>query len=159
VGRVVSREEAVSRVREARERGQTVVFTNGVFDILHRGHVDLLAAARDLGDLLVVGVNDDASVGRLKGPDRPLVPLEDRTAVLAALVPVDLVVAFEEDTPLELIRSLLPDVLVKGADYRLRDVVGGEVVTAAGGRVELVPLTPGRSTSGLVERVRKPDSD
>jgi D-beta-D-heptose 7-phosphate kinase/D-beta-D-heptose 1-phosphate adenosyltransferase len=130
-----------------------VVFTNGCFDILHRGHVDLLRAARDEGDLLVVGVNSDASVRRLKGEGRPLVPAGDRTAVLAALESVDLVVVFDEDTPAALIRELRPDVLVKGADYREDEVVGGKDVAAWGGRVRLVPLTEGRSTSGLLKRL------
>lgn len=159
MGRVVGREEAASLREAARARGETVVFTNGVFDLLHRGHVDLLRAARDLGDLLVVGVNSDASVTRLKGPGRPVNGLEDRAVVLAALASVDLVVAFEEDTPLELIRSLVPDILVKGADYRPEDVVGAEVVAAAGGRVERVALTPGRSTSGILDRVQRRDTD
>ncbi len=155
MGRVVSRDE-MARIRdEARSAGRAVVFTNGCFDLLHRGHVDLLRFARDKGDLLVVGLNDDASVRRLKGEGRPLVPQEDRAAVLAALAAVDYVVLFAEDTPLELIRKLLPDVLVKGADYRKEDVVGASEVAAAGGRVELAPLTEGRSTTGLVERLGK----
>ncbi len=154
MGRVLSWEEARTEREAAREAGRTVVFTNGCFDILHRGHVDLLAAARGLGDLLVVGLNGDASVRRLKGAGRPLVPAGDRAAVLAALAAVDVVVVFEEDTPLELIRHLLPDVLVKGADYRRDQVVGAEEVERAGGRVELVPLTEGRSTTGLVRRLQ-----
>jgi rfaE bifunctional protein nucleotidyltransferase chain/domain len=156
MGRVLGRAEARSAREAARRGGKTVVFTNGCFDLLHRGHVDLLAAARDRGDLLVVGLNSDASVRRLKGPGRPLVPVEDRAAVLAALAAVDVVVVFDEDTPLELIRELVPDVLVKGADYRPEEVVGKDVVEAAGGRVDLVPLTEGQSTSSLVERLRKP---
>lgn len=159
MGRVVGLDEAVSRREEARGQGRTVVFTNGVFDILHRGHVDLLRTARGWGDLLVVGINADGSVTRLKGAGRPVNRLEDRAAVLAALEAVDLVVAFEEDTPLELIRRLVPDVLVKGADYRPDEVVGADLVRAAGGRVELVPLTPGHSTTGLVTRVKEHDAD
>ena len=157
MGRVVSLDEAVRERRRARESGRTVVFTNGCFDLLHRGHVDLLQAARGFGDLLVVGINDDASVRRLKGPGRPVVGVEDRAAVLAALASVDYVVVFGEDTPRELIARLLPDVLVKGADYRESEVVGAEEVRRAGGRVELVPLTPGRSTSGLLRRLRGRD--
>ena len=152
-GRVVSREEARRVREEARESGQVVVFTNGCFDLLHRGHVDLLRAARDQGDLLIVGVNDDDSVRRIKGRGRPLVRGADRGAILAALSAVDLVVLFPEDTPLELIRFLSPDVLVKGADYRLEEVVGGDLVRENGGRVELVPLTPGRSSSELIRRL------
>jgi D-beta-D-heptose 7-phosphate kinase/D-beta-D-heptose 1-phosphate adenosyltransferase len=155
MGRVVSRDEAERLRREAREQEKTVVFTNGCFDVLHRGHADLLSRARREGDLLVVGVNSDASVRRLKGSERPWVPEDDRAALLAALAAVDLVVLFDEDTPLELIRRLLPDVLVKGADYRREDVVGGDEVEAAGGRVALVPLTPGRSTSRLLERLSR----
>ena len=155
MGRVVSWDEAARLRDEARAAGRTVVFTNGCFDLLHRGHVDLLRLARERGDLLFVGLNDDASVRRLKGESRPLVGEEDRGAVLAALAAVDYVVLFSEDTPQELIARLLPDVLVKGADYREEDVVGGEEVRRAGGRVELIPLTEGRSTTGLVNRLRE----
>lgn len=141
-------------VRESWHRdGHRVVFTNGVFDLVHRGHVDALAGARALGDRLIVGVNDDASVTRLKGPGRPLAPLEDRMTVLAALADVDLVVAFAEDTPEALIKALRPDVLVKGADYVPEDIAGGAFVLSYGGRVETVPLTPGRSTSALLDRI------
>ncbi len=156
MGRVLGWKEARAARETARGEGKTVVFTNGCFDLLHRGHVDLLAAARAKGDFLVVGLNSDASTRRLKGSGRPLVPDGDRAAVLAALAAVDVVVVFEEDTPLGLIRELVPDVLVKGADYRPEEVVGRDVVEAAGGRVELVPLTEGRSTTSLVDRLRKP---
>ena len=149
----VSRADAVAQVESWRASGETIVFTNGVFDLLHRGHVESLAAARAKGKRLVVGVNDDASVRRLKGPQRPLLPLEDRAAVLAALRAVDLVTAFAEDTPEELIRALRPDVLVKGADYAPDQVAGGAFVKSYGGRVETIELVPGRSTSTLVERV------
>jgi D-beta-D-heptose 7-phosphate kinase/D-beta-D-heptose 1-phosphate adenosyltransferase len=153
MGEVLDRAEA-RRFREtAREHGRSVVFTNGCFDLLHRGHVDLLHRARELGDALMVGLNDDASVRRLKGEGRPLVPVGDRAVILCALADVDAVVVFSEDTPLELIRELVPDVLVKGADYAPEEVVGGDVVRAAGGRVEVVPLTPGRSTTGLLARL------
>jgi D-beta-D-heptose 7-phosphate kinase / D-beta-D-heptose 1-phosphate adenosyltransferase len=137
-----------------RSRRLVIVFTNGVFDLMHRGHVDSLAAARAKGDRLVVGVNTDASVQRLKGPTRPLVPLEDRMAVLAALESVDLVTAFDEDTPEALIHALRPDVLVKGADYTPDQIVGGAFVQSYGGRVETIELTPGRSTSALVAKIR-----
>jgi rfaE bifunctional protein nucleotidyltransferase chain/domain len=140
--------------QSAGEAGQTVVFTNGCFDVLHRGHVDLLARGRARGDLLIVGLNDDPSVQRLKGKGRPLNPSGDRAVVLAALEAVDVVILFGEDTPEQLIETLLPDILVKGADYREEDVVGGETVRAHGGKVVLVPLTEGRSTTGLVERLR-----
>ena len=132
-----------------------VVFTNGVFDLLHPGHVDLLERARGEGDALVVGLNRDASVRRLgKGSERPLVPEQARALVLAGLAAVDCVVLFGEDTPLELIRALEPDVLVKGADYALDQIVGADLVRARGGRVVRVPLVQGFSTTSLVERLR-----
>jgi D-beta-D-heptose 7-phosphate kinase/D-beta-D-heptose 1-phosphate adenosyltransferase len=138
-----------------RQQAGAVVFTNGVFDLLHPGHTSLLEAARKLGDVLVVGLNSDASVRRLaKGEDRPLVPEQARAAVLAALEAVDCVVPFDEDTPLDLITSLRPDVLVKGADYTLDQIVGAQEVLAAGGRVERIPLVPAFSTTTLVERIR-----
>lgn len=151
-GKVLSREALLDRY--GRPRTGTIVFTNGCFDLLHRGHVEYLYAARALGDLLVVGLNSDDSVRRLKGPDRPLNPLDDRALVLAALECVDAVTPFPEDTPLALIRALLPDVLVKGGDYTPETVVGRAEVEAAGGRVVIVPLVPGRSTTGTIERMR-----
>jgi rfaE bifunctional protein nucleotidyltransferase chain/domain len=133
----------------------TVVFTNGVFDLLHPGHVDLLESARAEGDALVVGLNSDASVRRLgKGPDRPLTDERSRARVLAGLAAVDCVVLFDEDTPLALIQALAPDVLVKGADYPRDRIVGADWVEAHGGRVVRVPLLPGFSTTALVERLR-----
>jgi rfaE bifunctional protein nucleotidyltransferase chain/domain len=133
-----------------------VVFTNGVFDVLHAGHVALLETARAAGGALIVGVNSDASVRRLgKGADRPLVPEGDRTRLLAALACVDCVVVFDEDTPLELIRALRPDVLVKGADYDRDQIVGADDVAGWGGRVLRIPLVPGKSTTDLVRRLRR----
>ena len=152
---ILTRPRAAEFCRRAREDGQTVVFTNGCFDIIHRGHVDLLRAAREKGDILVVGLNSDASVRTLKGSGRPLVPVEDRAAILESLRDVDVVVIFEEETPLELIRELRPSVLVKGGDYRAEDVVGGEDVVSWGGKVEIVPLTPGKSTTDLADRITK----
>lgn len=135
--------------------GKRLVFTNGVFDILHAGHVQLLTAARALGDLLIVGVNDDASVRRLgKGDDRPINPLEDRAAVLEALRAVDGLIAFSEDTPIELIKTLEPDVHVKGGDYEADALPETPIVRAYGGEVVILPLLPGRSTTGIVERIR-----
>ena len=134
-----------------------VVFTNGVFDLLHPGHVDLLEAARREGAALIVGLNTDASARRLaKGPGRPVVAEAARARVLAALAAVDCVVPFDEDTPLDLIRALEPDVLVKGADYARPDIVGGDFVEGRGGRVVRVPLLSGFSTTALVERLRAP---
>jgi D-beta-D-heptose 7-phosphate kinase/D-beta-D-heptose 1-phosphate adenosyltransferase len=140
-------------VQWRRSRGR-VVFTNGVFDLVHPGHVDILTAARAMGDALVVGVNSDASVRRLKGAGRPVRTEQERALVLAALESVDAVVVFEDDTPLELIRSLTPDVLVKGGDYTVDTVVGAPEVLSRGGEVIIVPLTPGHSTTGTVERMR-----
>ncbi|HEY8484859.1 MAG TPA: D-glycero-beta-D-manno-heptose 1-phosphate adenylyltransferase [Longimicrobiales bacterium] len=151
-GKILSRAELLARY--GRPRDLRVVFTNGCFDILHRGHVEYLYAARQLGDVLVVGLNTDDSVRRLKGPSRPLVQQEDRAIVLASLACVDAVTLFDEDTPQALIAALLPDVLVKGGDYRLEEVVGRAEVEAAGGRVVLLPFLDGRSTTALVRRIR-----
>jgi D-beta-D-heptose 7-phosphate kinase/D-beta-D-heptose 1-phosphate adenosyltransferase len=131
-----------------------VVFTNGVFDLLHPGHVDLLLGARRQGEALVVGLNADASVRRLKGPDRPVRGEAERAYVLAALAMVDAVVLFDEDTPLELIRALAPDVLVKGGDYTEATIVGAGEVRSRGGDVVVIPLTPGQSTTSIIEKLR-----
>lgn len=150
----VSLPELLRRLEPARASGERVVFTNGCYDLLHAGHLGLLESAASLGDLLVVGLNDDASVTRLKGPGRPLVPFDDRALLLGGLEVVDWVVGFAEDTPEALIRAIVPDVLVKGGDWPLERVVGREIVEAAGGRVVTLPLAAGRSTSGLIERIR-----
>jgi rfaE bifunctional protein nucleotidyltransferase chain/domain len=155
--KILSRDELVHRL--GRPRCERVVFTNGCFDILHRGHVEYLFAARALGDRLVVGLNSDPSVRRLKGPERPVNPEEDRAIVLAGLAAVDAVTLFEEDTPLELIRALLPDVLVKGGDYRFDQIVGAPEVVEAGGEVVIAPLVPGRSTTSILKRARQGDAD
>ena len=157
--RILDREALIEALRPRRASGERVVFTNGCFDLLHAGHVELLESAAALGDILVVGLNSDASVRRLKGPGRPLVPQAERARLLAALRAVDRVVPFDEETPLLLIEALLPDVLVKGEDYAAEAIVGREAVEAAGGRVVRVPLLPGLSTSALVARLReKPDN-
>ena len=135
-------------------RRRKLVLTNGVFDLLHPGHIDVLLAARRAGDALVVAVNSDESVRRLKGPTRPVRAEAERLYVLAALEMVDAVVLFEQDTPLELIRALEPDVLVKGGDYSVATVVGASEVRAWGGEVVIVPLTPGQSTTSIVEKLR-----
>lgn len=137
-----------------RPREDVIVFTNGVFDILHRGHVEYLDAARRLGDRLIVALNTDASARRLKGEGRPVVSEADRAAVIAGLEAVDAVTFFEEDTPRDLIAELLPDVLVKGGDYTVDQVVGRDEVEAAGGRVVLIPFLDGRSTTRLIRRAR-----
>ena len=151
--RVLSRGELVRRF--GRPRDGRLVFTNGVFDLLHAGHLASLEAARELGEQLVVGINTDASVRRLKGPSRPYQPERDRARLVAGLRCVDAVTLFDEDTPESLIAELLPDVLVKGADYEGREVAGADAVRAAGGEVRLLELVPGRSTSELAARIRE----
>lgn len=131
-----------------------VVFTNGVFDLLHVGHIDLLTTARALGDRLIVALNSDASVRRLKGPSRPLRSEAERAYVVAALEAVDAVTVFEQDTPREIVLALRPDVLVKGGDYTLETIVGRTEVESWGGRVHVVPLTPGQSTTRIIEALR-----
>ena len=151
--KVLSRSALSNRVGEARAHGERVVLTNGCFDLLHTGHLHLLQRARALGDILVVAINDDASVKRLKGQGRPLTPEAQRAEMLAALRFVDYVTLFSESTPLRLIQAVRPDVLVKGGDYTLDQIVGRDVVEGYGGRVEVVPLLPGLSTSNLVEAI------
>ena len=151
--RVLSRDTLL--VRFGWPRDLTVVFTNGCFDLLHPGHVEFLAEARALGDALVVGLNSDASVRRLKGAGRPWVVEADRAAVLAGLRSVDAVTLFDEDTPLELIRALLPDVLVKGGDYDLDGIVGRDAVEKAGGDVRVLPFVEGYSTTDILTRLRE----
>jgi D-beta-D-heptose 7-phosphate kinase/D-beta-D-heptose 1-phosphate adenosyltransferase len=152
--KILDRELLLRRVAEWRAAGETIVFTNGCFDLLHVGHVTLLEDCHKFGSKLVLGLNSDASVCRLKGPTRPVVGEKERAQVMAALAAVDAVVLFEEDTPLELIRSVKPDVLVKGGDYAVETVVGHEMVIAAGGRVEIVPTVEGFSTTNIVEKLR-----
>jgi len=147
--------EARDLLEAWRAAGETIVFTNGVFDLLHRGHVEYLAEARSLGDRLVVGLNSDDSVKRLKGPSRPLVAAADRVVVLRALACVDLVVEFPEDTPERLIQAVCPDVLVKGGDWAVERIVGREFVESRGGRVLSIPMREGFSTSALVHRIRE----
>ena len=155
--KVMDLETLLARAGEWRGRGERIVFTNGCFDLLHVGHVSYLERARRYGQRLVVGLNTDRSVRALKGPDRPLIGQDDRARVLAALAAVDAVVLFDEDTPLELIRRIQPDVLAKGADYREDEVIGAADVRARGGQVVLVPLVDDRSSSGIIRRIA--DSD
>ncbi|MFN4284533.1 MAG: D-glycero-beta-D-manno-heptose 1-phosphate adenylyltransferase [Lacibacter sp.] len=138
-----------------RSFGKKIVFTNGCFDILHAGHIHSLRQAAGFGDILIVGLNSDASTRRIKGPDRPINTETDRALILASLVMVDAVVLFEEDTPLQLISTILPDVLVKGGDYTPETIVGADVVQQHGGRVEIIPLVPGRSTTELARRLQQ----
>jgi D-glycero-beta-D-manno-heptose 1-phosphate adenylyltransferase len=147
--------EATALVSELRAAGKSIVFTNGVFDLLHPGHVRYLQHARRLGDALVVAVNSDRSVRAVKGPDRPITPEAERAEILAALASVDAVVIFDEDTPYEVIAALQPDVLVKGADWADDAIVGREVVEARGGRVVRVAVEEGYSTRSIVGRIRQ----
>lgn len=156
--KILTLAEMQERRRELRAAGKKLVFTNGCFDLLHPGHLRYLAEARSLGDRLVVAVNADATVAALKGPGRPLIPLEERMEVLAALASVDYVVSFEEETPARVIAALVPDVLVKGGDWAPEDIVGKDTVEAAGGRVLSLPFAPGYSTSGLIERILRSGS-
>jgi rfaE bifunctional protein nucleotidyltransferase chain/domain len=135
--------------------GKKVVFTNGCFDIVHRGHVDYLAKAKSLGDILIVGLNDDASVTRLKGPQRPIVEQQDRADILAALKSVDYVCLFSEDTPYEIIKALVPDVLVKGADWPVDKVVGKDIVESAGGSVQTIEFLSNRSTTNIIAKIAR----
>ena len=152
--KVLSRTELAARAASWRIAGKRIVFTNGCYDLLHAGHLSLLHGAAKLGDILVLAINSDASVRRLKGPERPLVPQAERAALLAALACVDAVTIFDEDTPLATIEAVRPHILVKGADYQADQVVGHEIVEANGGRVALVPLLPQKSTTALVDRIK-----
>lgn len=151
----MTREEAVEFVHEVRARGQTIVFTNGVFDLLHPGHVRYLQQARALGDALIVGVNSDRSVRAIKGPTRPITSEDERAELIAALACVDAAVVFDEDTPWQLIAALQPDVLVKGADWAEDAIVGREIVEARGGRVVRVPIESGYATTSIIDRIRR----
>ncbi|MDE0853307.1 MAG: D-glycero-beta-D-manno-heptose 1-phosphate adenylyltransferase, partial [Nevskia sp.] len=151
---VLAEDALLERVAAARAQGQVVVMTNGCFDLLHVGHVRYLEAARKLGDALIVAVNDDDSVRRLKGPARPLNQVADRMRMLAALKCVDWVVPFSEDTPRRLVGKVLPDLLVKGGDYKPQEVAGFEEVTAAGGQVVILDFYAGYSTTSIIERAR-----
>jgi D-beta-D-heptose 7-phosphate kinase/D-beta-D-heptose 1-phosphate adenosyltransferase len=148
-------ESLAAFVREARAAGKKIVFTNGVFDILHPGHLRYLQAARRHGDVLIVGLNSDASVRRNKGPERPINPETERAEVLEALTCVDAVSVFDEDTPADIIRRVQPDILVKGADWAPDQIVGRDTVEARGGRVILEPVEQGYSTTSLIERVKR----
>ena len=152
--RVLTWEQAGAVVKTARTDGRRIVFTNGVFDLLHPGHVRYLQHARHLGDMLIVGLNADASVRRNKGAGRPVTPQHERAEVLAALDCVDAVVIFDQDTPAEIVRLIQPDILVKGADWPADQIVGRDTVEARGGRVVLVPVERGHSTSSILDRIR-----
>lgn len=151
--KIVSRVKAKEIADLHKEKGDTVVFTNGVFDILHAGHVQYLSEAKKLGDFLILGLNSDSSVKRLKGPGRPIQKQQDRAIVLSGLWSVDLVVLFEEDTPLELIKLLQPSILVKGGDYTFDTIVGAKEVTDLGGIVKTISLVEGKSTTNIIKLI------
>lgn len=150
--KIVSREQLVECLKSRGD--QRVVFTNGCFDLVHRGHVDYLSRARDLGDLLILGLNSDSSVRRLKGPSRPIVDEKSRALLLAAFQFIDYVVLFEEDTPYELIKAAQPDILVKGGDYKPEEIVGYDIVKQRGGQVVTIDFVPGFSTTNIVEKLQ-----
>jgi D-beta-D-heptose 7-phosphate kinase/D-beta-D-heptose 1-phosphate adenosyltransferase len=150
--KIISRSQAEKFGSDMREKGKTLVFTNGCFDLIHPGHIDLLIRARSIGDALMIGLNTDSSVKRLKGEKRPILDEHSRALMLAALEVVDCVVLFDEDTPLELIGAVKPDVLVKGGDYTPDEVVGKDIVESTGGRVEIVPITIEFSSSEIIQK-------
>lgn len=154
VEKIVTPEACLERVRQWQSQGNKVVFTNGCFDIIHLGHVDYLEKARQRGDKLVVGINSDESVTRLKGEGRPVIPENSRLRLIAAFAFVDAVVCFREDTPEPLIERLLPDVLVKGSDYTISNIVGASIVLQNGGKVETIALTYGFSTSSIIQKIK-----
>ena len=153
MGKIVNREELVFLRNQAEKEGKKVVFTNGCFDILHHGHIEIFQKSKSLGDILVVGLNSDASVKILKGDKRPIVEENDRAVVVAALECVDYVCLFEEETPAEIIKQVKPDILVKGGDYKIEDIVGRETVWENGGEVIAVPLVEGRATRSIIEKI------
>jgi len=153
MGKIVEVDEIAKISMELKNKGKKIVFTNGCFDILHRGHVEYLSKAKQLGDVLIVGLNSDSSVKMIKGDKRPIVPQEDRAFILSNLSFVDYVVIFDEPTPYELISKIVPDVLVKGSDWSEENVVGKDIVEANGGKVVLIELVPGRSTTNVIKTI------
>jgi len=153
IGKIIPQDRLIEKVKSLRQDGKKIVMTNGCFDILHSGHVDYLSKAKELGDILIVAVNSDDSVKRLKGDSRPINKLKDRLTVLSSLQAIDWLVEFEQDTPEELIKRVLPNVLVKGGDYAVKDVVGGDVVQANGGEVKIVNFLPSYSTTDLISKI------
>ena len=151
--RILDRQELIKEVVRLRLKSKTIAFTNGVFDILHEGHIAVLSKAASFADVLIVGLNSDASVKKIKGEDRPVNKENSRALILASLIMVDNVVIFEEDTPIEIIKLIQPDVLVKGGDYTLDTIVGAKEVMANGGRVEIVPLMEGFSTTTIIKKI------
>ncbi len=152
--KIVDKEKAILLVRSWQEKGLQVVWTNGCFDLLHAGHITYLAQAKGAGNRLIVGVNSDASVKKLKGPSRPIFALEHRLLNLAAMQAVDLVIPFNDETPLELIKALKPDILIKGGDYQAHQVVGGSEVLAWGGVVQIIPFLDGHSSTSIINKIK-----
>jgi len=155
MGKIFKIDEFVKIREEAKRKGKKVIFTNGCFDILHRGHIEIFEKAKSLGDILVIAVNSDSSVRKLKGEERPIVSEDDRAYIIASLECVDAVCLFDEETPAEIIDKIKPDILVKGGDYKVDEIVGRESVWDAGGEVITIPLLEGRSTSGIIEKIVK----
>ena len=153
--KIYSLEELENQVNAWKQVGEEIVFTNGCFDIIHRGHIEVLAQTADLGDKLIIGLNSDNSIQKLKGKNRPIIDEQSRAILLASLSFVDAVVLFSEDTPITLIRTLLPDILAKGGDYKVNTVVGHEVIQENGGEIVLVPFIDGFSSSAIIEKIRK----
>ena len=152
--KILNKESLEEKLNLWRKEGKTIVFSNGCFDILHRGHVEYLSKAADLGDILIIGLNTDASVKRIKGPSRPVNDEKARAVVLAALEFVDAIMFFDEDTPYNLIKNVQPDVLVKGKDYKAEDIVGYDIVTNKGGKVETIELVEGFSTTNTINKMK-----
>ncbi len=150
---IIELDALIRQRNEFKSEGRKVVFSNGCFDILHRGHVEYLQAAKELGDILIIGLNSDASIRRIKGEKRPIVPQEDRAIILSSLSCVDYVIIFDDDTPKKLIEALIPDILIKGSDWAIENIVGGEIVLENGGEVKTITLTKGRATSNVIERI------
>jgi rfaE bifunctional protein nucleotidyltransferase chain/domain len=155
LGKILNRDDLKDAVEKWRSANKIIVFTNGCFDIIHRGHVEYISDAKKMGDILVVGLNSDKSVNKLKGFGRPYINQSDRAFILSQLISVDVVSIFEDETPLKLIKLVKPDVLVKGGDYSPNEIVGREEVEREGGKVVAIPLVAGRSTTGLIEKIRK----
>ena len=151
--RILDRQQLIQEVVRLRLKSKTIAFTNGVFDILHEGHIAVLSKAASFADILIVGINSDASVKKIKGEDRPVNNENSRALILASLIMVDDIVIFEEETPIEIIKLIQPDVLVKGGDYTLDTIVGAKEVIAYGGTVEIVPLLEGFSTTNIIEKI------
>ncbi len=153
--RIFTPDRLQSQIKWWRLINKTIAFTNGVFDILHEGHIKILSQAATFADVLIVGVNSDNSVKRLKGNDRPITNEHSRSLILASLIMVDAVIIFDEDTPINLIKKIMPDVLIKGGDYTLQNIVGADEVTSNGGKVEIIPLQQGFSTTNIIEKMKK----